>query len=395
MKTKDDRRRMLLILNHAGSIEGSLEVNYDLRQGGTLFQNDNKGANNNLDKNKNINTKNSVSLKRCISSTNKSNNTLNSKNTNNMNSTSLSSSGELTDINFEKEQNMSLIKEKQESEEFYKNILLKLNEDDKRREEEMRLHILNMNSQIKYLEQKKQNLENCNYTINTNYMDIKYDFDMTDNKITKELEVNKNKKNLLLKGISDSKRKAKLENDIKQKEYDKRSKQVASTLRNKIKENKETSILAQKQLDEINKIYKQKINLIKNKYDMAEAKYKILQEKIFQNGNQVDPNGGPILKNDFEKIIKIFRERMKQHEKYINELKQMSEGDYDHFESIKDTTQDKNRQFFDDLNDTETNLVQFLEEVLNAKREYEKLIPYVNEIVKTNTDIENLTENNI
>lgn len=395
MKTKDDRRRMLLILNHAGSIEGSLEVNYDLRQGGTLFQNDNKGANNNLDKNKNINTKNSVSLKRCISSTNKSNNTLNSKNTNNMNSTSLSSSGELTDINFEKEQNMSLIKEKQELEEFYKNILLKLNEDDKRREEEMRLHILNMNSQIKYLEQKKQNLENCNYTINTNYMDIKYDFDMTDNKITKELEVNKNKKNLLLKGISDSKRKAKLENDIKQKEYDKRSKQVASTLRNKIKENKETSILAQKQLDEINKIYEQKINLIKNKYDMAEAKYKILQEKIFQNGNQVDPNGGPILKNDFEKIIKIFRERMKQHEKYINELKQMSEGDYDHFESIKDTTQDKNRQFFDDLNDTETNLVQFLEEVLNAKREYEKLIPYVNEIVKTNTDIENLTENNI
>ena len=395
MKTKDDRRRMLLILNHAGSIEGSLEVNYDLRQGGTLFQNDNKGANNNLDKNKNINTKNSVSLKRCISSTNKSNNTLNSKNTNNMNSTSLSSSGELTDINFEKEQNMSLIKEKQELEEFYKNILLKLNEDDKRREEEMRLHILNMNSQIKYLEQKKQNLENCNYTINTNYMDIKYDFDMTDNKITKELEVNKNKKNLLLKGISDSKRKAKLENDIKQKEYDKRSKQVASTLRNKIKENKETSVLAQKQLDEINKIYEQKINLIKNKYDMAEAKYKILQEKIFQNGNQVDPNGGPILKNDFEKIIKIFRERMKQHEKYINELKQMSEGDYDHFESIKDTTQDKNRQFFDDLNDTETNLVQFLEEVLNAKREYEKLIPYVNEIVKTNTDIENLTENNI
>ena len=66
---------MLLILNHAGSIEGSLEVNYDLRQGGTLFQNDNKGANNNLDKNKNINTKNSVSLKRCISSTNKSSTT--------------------------------------------------------------------------------------------------------------------------------------------------------------------------------------------------------------------------------------------------------------------------------------------------------------------------------
>ena len=392
MKTKDDRRRMLVILNHAGPLEGSLEINYDLRQGGTLFQSDNNGTNNSLDKN--ISTKDSVSLKKCISSTNKSN-TLNSKNNLNMNNNSLPSPEELNDINFEKEQNISLIKEKQELEEFYKNILLKLNEDDKRREEEMRLHILNMNSQIKYLEQKKQSLENCNYELNKNYMDIKSDFDMTDNKIIKEIENNKNKKNLLLKGISDSKRKAKLENDIKQKEYDKRSKQVASTLRNKIKTNKETSALAQKQLEEIQKIYEDKINFIKNKYEMAESKYRILQEKIFQNGNQVDENGAPIFKNDFEKIIKIFRERMKQHEKYINEINQMTEGDYDHFQSIKDITQDKNRQFFDDLNDTETNLVQFLGEVLNAKKEYERLIPYVNEIMKTNTDIENLTENNI
>ena len=111
----------------------------------------------------------------------------------------------------------------------------------------------------------------------------------------------------MLKGISDSKRKAKLENDIKQKEYDKRSKQVASTLRNKIKTNRETSALAQKQLEEIQKIYEEKINFIKNKYEMAESKYRILQEKIFQNGNQVDPKGAPIYKNNFEKIIKIFR----------------------------------------------------------------------------------------
>ena len=192
MKTKDDRRRMLVILNHAGSLEGNLEINYDLRKDDTNLQNINNGTNNNFINN--INTKDSVSLKKCISSTNKSNNTLNSKNNLNMNNNSLPSPEELNDINFEKEQNISLIKEKQELEEFYKNILLKLNEDDKRREEEMRLHILNMNSQIKYLEQKKQNLENCNYSLNKNYMDIKYDFDMTDNKIIKEIENNKNKK---------------------------------------------------------------------------------------------------------------------------------------------------------------------------------------------------------
>ena len=383
---------MLLLLNHAGPLEGSLENNYDLRQGGIIFQDENNGTVNTI--NNNFNTKDSVSLKRCISSNNdkKNINTIRSMGGYNTN-LSLPSPEELDDKAFGREQNMSLIKEKQELEEFYKNILLKLNEDDRRREEEMRLHILNMNSHLKYLEQKKQNLENYNYILNTNYMDLKYDFDLNDKKISKELENNKNKKQLLLKGINDSKKKAKLESDINQKEYNKRSKQLSSTLRNQIKTNKETAILAEKQLNEINKIYEQKINLIKNKYDKAEEKYALLQQHLYKLG----PNNIPILKNEFEKVIKIFRERMKEHEKYINDLKQMVEGDYDHYELIKEATQNKNRIFFDEINDTEENLMKFLEEVIKAKRDYEKLIPYINDIVRSNNNGEeqmNDNENN-
>jgi len=383
---------MLLLLNHAGPLEGSLENNYDLRQGGIIFQDENNGTVNTI--NNNFNTKDSVSLKRCISSNNdkKNINTIRSMGGYNTN-LSLPSPEELDDKAFGREQNMSLIKEKQELEEFYKNILLKLNEDDRRREEEMRLHILNMNSHLKYLEQKKQNLENYNYILNTNYMDLKYDFDLNDKKISKELENNKNKKQLLLKGINDSKKKAKLESDINQKEYNKRSKQLSSTLRNQIKTNKETAILAEKQLNEINKIYEQKINLIKNKYDKAEEKYALLQQHLYKLG----PNNIPILKNEFEKVIKIFRERMKEHEKYINDLKQMVEGDYDHYELIKEATQNKNRIFFDEINDTEENLMKFLEEVLKAKRDYEKLIPYINDIIRSNNNGEeqmNDNENN-
>ena len=383
---------MLLLLNHAGPLEGSLENNYDLRQGGIIFQDENNGTVNTI--NNNFNTKDSVSLKRCISSNNdkKNINTIRSMGGYNTN-LSLPSPEELDDKAFGREQNMSLIKEKQELEEFYKNILLKLNEDDRRREEEMRLHILNMNSHLKYLEQKKQNLENYNYILNTNYMDLKYDFDLNDKKISKELENNKNKKQLLLKGINDSKKKAKLESDINQKEYNKRSKQLSSTLRNQIKTNKETAILAEKQLNEINKIYEQKINLIKNKYDKAEEKYALLQQHLYKLG----PNNIPILKNEFEKVIKIFRERMKEHEKYINDLKQMVEGDYDHYELIKEATQNKNRIFFDEINDTEENLMKFLEEVIKAKRDYEKLIPYINDIIRSNNNGEeqmNDNENN-
>ena len=32
VKTKDDRRRMLVILNHARPFEGNFQINYDLRK---------------------------------------------------------------------------------------------------------------------------------------------------------------------------------------------------------------------------------------------------------------------------------------------------------------------------------------------------------------------------
>ena len=93
--------------------------------------------------------------------------------------------------------------------------------------------------------------------------------------------------------------------------------------------------------------------------------------------------------------MNVFRERMKQHEKYINEIKQMAEGDYDHFDGIRNITQDNNRKFFDDINETEMNLIQFYDEILKAKKEYEKLIPYINAIINTNVnDNENYNEIN-
>lgn len=358
---------MLILLNHAGPLEGTMDYNYDLK--GIPPKTNNNFESNTL--NSNINNKNSVSLKKCISSNynNNNSNTLNTINGNTFNNNnaypSLPSPEELNDANFVKEQNMSLNKEKQDIEEFYKNILLKLNEDDKRREEEMRLQAINMNSHLKYLEQKNKKLENLNYALNSKYMDLKYDFDLNEQKISKEIENNKNKNNLLLKGINDSKQKAKLENDLNQKEYNKRSRQVATTLRNQIKTNKETGILANKQLNEIRKIYEEKLNLYKNKYDMAEAKYNLLNENRYPNKNLE-------IRNELDRRIMSLRERMKQHEEYIIKIKQMVEGDYDHYDKIKDITQNKNRIFFDDLKETENQIQQFMDIIpLNDEMEEE------------------------
>ena len=370
MKTKDDRRRMLILLNHAGNLESISDLNYDIDK--NMIDNNI----NNLDNN--INTKDSVSLRKCISHINNTNKEDNKNN--DLKNNSLPSNEELNDINYQRDINIGLIKEKAEVEEFYKNILIKLNENYKRREEEMRLHINGMNNHIKYLEQKKKHLENFNYTLNSNFMDLKYDFDLNNKNIAEEIESNKNKNKILIKGLNESKKKAKIEKDLDQKEYDKRSRQVAYTLRNQIKTNRETSALAEKQYNIINKIYQQKINSIKNKYEMVEAKYKLLQEKIFQNTER-----GQNSENEFENIMRGFRERLKQHEQYIVGIKQMVEGDYDHYEVLKQITQNKNQKFFDDVTETELLLLKFKEEILQAKDNYEKMIlPYINNIVNSN-----------
>ena len=386
MKTKDDRRKMFLLLIHAGNLQGISDVNYDINKD---MVNNNMNNLNNID-----NQKDSVSLKKCISHTNNINKQDNKNK--DLKNNQFPSNEELNDFNYQKEINIGLIKEKEDLEEFYKNIITKLNEDYKRREEEMRLHILGMNNHIKYLEQKKKNLENFNYALNTNYMDLKYDIDLNNKNLSEEIESNKNKNKLLIKGLNDSKRKAKLEKDLNQKEYDKRTKQVAYTLRNQIKTNKETSSLAEKQYNIINHIYQQKFINIKNKYDMVEAKYKLLQEKIFQHKDKGFGNI-PNSENEFENIMRGFRERMKQHEEYIISIKQMVEGDYDHYEVLKQVTQDKNQKFFDEINETEMILLKFKEEILTAKNNYEKLIiPYINSIANNNEkESEENKDNNI
>ena len=156
---------MFLLLIHAGNLQGISDVNYDINKD---MVNNNMNNLNNID-----NQKDSVSLKKCISHTNNINKQDNKNK--DLKNNQFPSNEELNDFNYQKEINIGLIKEKEDLEEFYKNIITKLNEDYKRREEEMRLHILCMNSDIKYLEQKKKNLENFNYALNTNYMDLKYD----------------------------------------------------------------------------------------------------------------------------------------------------------------------------------------------------------------------------
>ena len=119
MKTKDDRRKMFLLLIHAGNLQGISDVNYDINKD---MVNNNINNLNNID-----NQKDSVSLKKCISHTNNINKQDNKNK--DLKNNQFPSNEELNDFNYQKEINIGLIKEKEDLEEFYKNIITKLNED--------------------------------------------------------------------------------------------------------------------------------------------------------------------------------------------------------------------------------------------------------------------------
>ena len=128
---------MILLLNSTEPLGKNEQTNFDLMQ---EYKPKDIG---NISNNTNNNDKNSVCLKRCISA---------KKNVINVvDGGMLPTFDDLTDENFEKEKTNSLLKMKNDLEEFYKNVMTKLNEDEKRRDEEIRLHLLSMNKHLKYL----------------------------------------------------------------------------------------------------------------------------------------------------------------------------------------------------------------------------------------------------
>ena len=179
------------------------------------------------------------------------------------------------------EENKCLNKQKEELKEIYENMLIKLNEQDKLRDEEIRLHTNNMNSTLENLAKKNKNLKKNNYDITKKYMDLKYDTNQNNQKIKDAIEMTKLQGEALKGSIDELIQKSKMDKEMNKKDYDRRTRQVASTLRTQVKTKEETANLAMKQFNDIQKIYEDKINEAKNKYKLTEKKYILLKEGYF------------------------------------------------------------------------------------------------------------------
>jgi hypothetical protein len=251
------------------------------------------------------------------------------------------------------EENKCLMKQKEELKELYENMLIKLNEQDKLRDEEIRLHTINMNSNIEKMNKKNQLLKNNNYNLTKKYMDLKYDTNQNNQKLNDEIEMKKLQGEALKGSINELIKKNKIDKEISKKDFDRRTRQLASTLRTQVKTKEETANIVMRQFNDIQKMYEDKMNETKNKYKLYENKYLLLKEGYFNEEEYRKKI------SEVEENIRLFRVKMREFEAYINEIKQLTEGDYDHYLEIQKKTQAKNQQFLEETRNIDEQLIAF------------------------------------
>ena len=276
------------------------------------------------------------------------------------------------EINFNEEKRC-LDKQKEELKELYENMILKLNEEDKLRDEEIRLQNINMNKNLENMDKKNKNLKKSNYSLIKKFMDLKYDTNQNNQKINDEIEMTKLQGEALQGSINELKKKTKIDKEMNKKDYDRRTRQVATTLRTQVKTKEETANLAMKQFNDIQQLYEDKINDAKNKYKNTESKYLLLKDGYFNE----DENQKKL--KEVEQNIRLFRAKMKEFEGYINDIKKMTLGDYDHYYDIQKMTSDKNEQFLREAEIVDEQLKEF-QSILNERQsENEQILKDINE----------------
>ena len=276
------------------------------------------------------------------------------------------------EINFDEEKRC-LNKHKEELKELYENMILKLNEEDKLRDEEIRLQNINMNKNLENLNKKNNSLKKSNYSMIKKFMDLKYDTNNNSQKVKDEIEMTKLQGEALQGSINELKKKSKIDKEMNKKDFARRTRQVANTLRTQVKTKEETANLAMKQFNDIQQIYEDKINEAKNKYKNTENKYLLLKDGYFNE----EENQKKL--KEVEQNIRLFRAKMKEFEEYINDIKKMTRGDYDHYDEIQRMTSDKNEQFLRESEIVDEQLKEFEIILSERQKENNQILKDINE----------------
>ena len=364
-KTKDDRRRMVQLLQFAEPIENSMKIYFDRRP--ELADKPDKKEINTMNK-KNTNS-NSVSLKKCVSKKgppktysdySKTTRKTPSDARQNVVKTIMFPSD--SKENFVTDENKYLRKQKDEVKALYENMIMKMEEDSKLRDEEIRLQTNNMNAKLQELQRRKKNLEKLNNDIISGFMDLKYDAGINQKKLNDELELIKLQNDALTNSLQEVIRKNNVEKEVGKKEYARKTRQLANALRNQVKNKEENANLVKEQYKQIQQIYSDKVNQLQDKYYQILEKYNELRNR---QGIQVE---GYMIEMD------RLRGELKKYENYAKNLKKMAQGNIDNFKIVEKQTDENNNQFLEDTSKTDAELAELKRKLKEELKEYENMI---------------------
>lgn len=214
-----------------------------------------------------------------------------------------------TKENYANEENESLKKQKEEIIALYENIILKMEEDGKLREEEFRLQANNMNNKLAELQKRKKNIELLNTNITKQYLDVKYDVDINNKKLHEENGLVKLQNQALANSLKDVAKKASIEREVSKHEYKRKTKEVTNSLRKQVRSKEDNANLVKEQYRQIQRIYAEKVNELETKLADLKNKYNLLESQ--QKGGM----------DECIAELKKLRECMKGKERYVTDLK--------------------------------------------------------------------------
>ena len=148
----------------------------------------------------------------------------------NTNSTNADTGNEYT-IN---EENEFLRKQLLDMKNYYENLLSKIEEDNKLKEEEQKLKMKNNKQTIEDLMHKKNKLDKNLYEMTKDYMQLKFDFNRNEKKLFEEIETFKLQVEALTFTLDDVVKKFELEKTSSKLDYERKTKEISTVMRNQV-----------------------------------------------------------------------------------------------------------------------------------------------------------------
>lgn len=197
---------------------------------------------------------------------------------------------------------------------FYENHVLKMDEDRRLREEEIRLLDLNSKEKLEELTKKNQKLERLNYELTKDYMQLKYDSSNIEKKLYEEIELIKLQNEALSISLKEITNKTTMDKEMNKNDYERKTREISNVMRSQVKTHEENINIIKEQYKQIQKIYSTRVKELENKLKQLTEKYKNLENR---RNNEIE---------GYINEISLMRKRMKSYEDYVMKLKRFSQG---------------------------------------------------------------------